>query len=143
MKQIECIARGLATRDGLVLACRSVKHGYRYLPGGHVEFGESAADALAREFLEETGLRVVPGEPRLVAEVRFGKHHEVNTVFHVEHADGPWPERVESLEPKLAFDWLPMETLLGDSGRLRPAAIRDWLGATGGLGPLGYRSDAE
>ena len=59
-----------------VLLCRNVKHGYCYLPGGHVEFGESAAGALAREFLEESGLRVRVGNLALVSEgasLRFGK----------------------------------------------------------------------
>ena len=46
---IELIARGVFVRGGAVLLCQNVKHGYYYLPGGHVEFGEAAAVALARE----------------------------------------------------------------------------------------------
>src|SRR5262249_44925533 len=40
---IEVIARGVIRRGRFVLACRNVKKGYVYLPGGHVEFGETAA----------------------------------------------------------------------------------------------------
>jgi 8-oxo-dGTP pyrophosphatase MutT (NUDIX family) len=45
-----------------------VRHTYVpgwYLPGGAVDPGESAAEALARELLEETNVRI-SGEPRLI-----------------------------------------------------------------------------
>ncbi len=58
MNEIEVIARGLCIRDGKVLLCRHIKQAYNYLPGGHVEFGESATDALAREMMEEAGVAV-------------------------------------------------------------------------------------
>jgi ADP-ribose pyrophosphatase YjhB (NUDIX family) len=86
--EIEVIARGCLVHGCHVLLCRNVKHGYCYLPGGHVEFGESAAQAVAREFVEESGLRVRVGELALVSEGAFATkkrwHHEVNLVFHVE-----------------------------------------------------------
>ena len=46
-------------RDGkalLVRRARSPGKGFYSLPGGRVEFGESLAEALAREVMEETGL---------------------------------------------------------------------------------------
>lgn len=47
-------------RNGDVLMVRHVHDGRDYwtLPGGGVEHGESAAEAAAREILEETGLRI-------------------------------------------------------------------------------------
>jgi 8-oxo-dGTP pyrophosphatase MutT (NUDIX family) len=46
-----------ATRQKLLLT-RRADNGQWCLPGGHMEPGESAAEACAREVLEETGLRV-------------------------------------------------------------------------------------
>lgn len=112
-KHIEFLARGLTVRDGKVLVCRSVEGGYCYLPGGHVEPGEAAAAALAREFVEETGLMVTVGKLAVVSEERFvqnGKpRHELNLVFHVELPVGA--DHVRSLEPGIAFDWVPVAEL--------------------------------
>ena len=92
----ECIARGLCTAHGRVLLCQNLKHSYYYLPGGHIEFAEPAAAALAREFLEETGLAATIGSPLLITEQAFtqGKkaRHEINIVFHVEHLGPPADE---------------------------------------------------
>lgn len=128
--QPEVIARGLLTRGPAVLVCRNLAKGYCYLPGGHVEPGELAAESLVREFAEETGLKVNVGPPALVAEVVFGKGgHEINAVFHVEHR-GPPPETVESQEPDIGFEWLDAAAIV--DADLRPRAIKAWL-VGGGL----------
>ncbi len=92
-RHIEIIARGVVERDGRILLCRNIQAGYYYLPGGHVESGESAAAALAREFVEETGLNARVGAHVLTAEVAFTRSnrviHEVNLVFHVEQLTPP------------------------------------------------------
>lgn len=57
-------AFGLVLRDGL-LACVRVEREtgpYFDLPGGAVDGQETEPQALAREFLEEAGLEVAPGE---------------------------------------------------------------------------------
>jgi 8-oxo-dGTP diphosphatase len=62
---------GVAIRDGALLLIRrghAPSRGRWSLPGGRIEPGESAQDALVREMAEETGLVVEVGE--LVGEVR-------------------------------------------------------------------------
>jgi len=60
-------ARAVIVEDGRLLLLRS-RHGDHKFPGGGVEPGETAADAVARELREECGLTgVTPGE--LIARV--------------------------------------------------------------------------
>lgn len=127
---IEIIARGTLVWGSRLLVCRSVEHGYAYLPGGHVEFGESAQRALEREFLEETELSVRAGPCSLVAEELFEQggvpRHEYSLVFHVEHTGAADRlDAVKSREPTIAFDWIDVAAV-GDVD-LRPASIRAWL----------------
>ncbi|MCW5768862.1 MAG: NUDIX domain-containing protein [Phycisphaeraceae bacterium] len=155
---IEFIARGVAidlrTGSPRVLLCRSRKRGYSYLPGGHVEFGETAAQALAREILEEMGLPCQVGSLLQVHECAFhdGKmqRHEVNLLFHVKHlgpAGAPLPDPAPSAEPHIAFDWVPLDRV--GSIDLRPARAGTWLTthaaalAAGGLPPFESVADID
>lgn len=56
----EATVGGLIIRpDGKILLVKSYKwNNYFSVPGGHIEFGEKAEDAIKREILEETGLEV-------------------------------------------------------------------------------------
>ena len=59
-RSFSCRVYGVLLEGGKVLMTRSVFRGRTFVnfPGGGVEIGEAPADALRREFLEETGLRV-------------------------------------------------------------------------------------
>ncbi|MFM9995352.1 MAG: NUDIX domain-containing protein [Phycisphaerales bacterium] len=130
-RNIEVIARAVLLHDGRVLLCRNVSGGYHYLPGGHVEFGEAAAAALAREFVEEANLHVRVGSCALVNENRFEaggrSHHEINLVFHVEqHPHDPESlDRVQSREAGIAFDWIDLAAVVDLD--IRPESARAWL----------------
>lgn len=135
---IEIIARGVLVARGRVLLCRSVRHDYLYLPGGHVEFSESAHSALRREFVEESGLDIRVGPLLLVSEGTFHtkkrSHHELNLVFHVERAGGKdqaWGA-IKSLEPEIAFDWVELAAI--PDMDVRPLSVKAFLAAGGGQG---------
>lgn len=58
-------ALAVVVRDGRVLLVRRRNEpdaGLWGYPGGHVEPGETVAEAAARELLEETGVEAAPGE---------------------------------------------------------------------------------
>ena len=133
MAKIEIIARGLWLRDDSVLLCRSTKRGYLYLPGGHVEHGESASAALRREMIEETGVSVTVGSPLLCVELSFHDHkprHEYSVVFHVEPTEPI--DDVVSLEDGISFEWVPLAVV--PDLDIRPEPIRAWLSAGGQSG---------
>lgn len=127
---IELIARGVLIHEGRVLLCQNLKHGHYFLPGGHVDFGESAEAALRREFLEETGLAVRVGAAALFSEGVFqaadGQHHEVNLVFHVEPSDPAQDLRaLASREKHLGFAFVDLGVV--PDLDLRPLAAKAWL----------------
>jgi len=128
VKNIETLARGAILSGGHVLLCRDLKGGYSYLPGGHVEPGEAASAALAREMIEEAGVTVTAGVLALVSESRFiqnGKpKHEITLVFHVEHQLSS-SKTVPSCEDHIEFWWADLATIIGQD--LRPDSARAWL----------------
>jgi 8-oxo-dGTP diphosphatase len=71
--------------DGRLLTVRRARppaQGRWTLPGGRVEAFERAADAVAREVAEETGLRVEPGGLLGWTEHLDERHHYVILDFH-------------------------------------------------------------
>lgn len=70
--------------SGEVLIVRSKKWGDKYtVPGGHIELGERAEDAIVREVREETGLDSVPVELLIVQQAIYPKdyHKHEHYVF--------------------------------------------------------------
>ena len=86
-KHIETIARGVCVIDGKVLLCFPKDRSYAYLPGGHIEFGETGRVALVREMKEETGLDATAGELLGVVESSFvqkgERHCEINLIYEM------------------------------------------------------------
>lgn len=66
----------VVNQEGLVLIVRSVKWNNKFtVPGGHIELGERAEDAIKREVKEETGLDVQSVELLLVQQAIYPKHY--------------------------------------------------------------------
>ena len=120
---IETIARGVCVRDGKVLLCRAKGAKTSYLPGGHIEFGEKAVQALVREIKEETGLDSRAGKFLGVNENSFlqngERHCEINLVYALE-LDPPGAE-VVSAEDWIEFFWCGLDEL--DTAAVLPVDI--------------------
>ena len=131
---IENIARGVCVVDGHVLLCRPAGGDYTYLPGGHIEFGEKGAEALAREVREELGLEAEVGELLGVVEssfVQHGKPHaEISLVYRLglpglSSGNLP-PAPLTSQEDWIEFAWWPVDRL--DEANLLPPEMRRHVG---------------
>ena len=124
LDHIETIARGVAVRDGKILLCKAKGGSSTYLPGGHIELGETGREALVREIKEETGLDSTTGRFLGVVENSFiqkgKKHSEINLVYEldVESPDGS----VSAAEDWIEFEWRELEDL--DAANLLPEAFR-------------------
>ena len=130
-RHIETIARGVCIRNGKVLLCLPKDRSYSYLPGGHIEFGETGREALVREMKEETGLDATAGDLLGVVESSFvqkgEKHCEINLIYRMRV---PVPVTsssggVQSQEDWICFDWVPCDKI--SSVNLLPVEMRDFL----------------
>lgn len=127
INKIESIARGICVSGDYVLICRGVKHGNRYFPGGHIEFGETGAYALEREMLEEAGVESHAVEFLGCAEHSFIQngtepHAEINLVYALEIPSVSCKKPVEAKESWIAFDWVKISDL--PDSDVEPAALR-------------------
>ena len=130
-KHIETIARGVCILGGKVLLCLPKDRSYSYLPGGHIEFGETGREALVREMKEETGLDATAGDLLGVVESSFvqkgEKHCEINLIYRMRV---PVPAtsssvEVQSQEDWICFDWVECDRI--SSMNLLPVEMRDFL----------------
>jgi ADP-ribose pyrophosphatase YjhB (NUDIX family) len=142
-RRIRPIAIGLIWNNGSLL----VEHGFDSVkqkhffrpPGGAIEFGERAVDALRREFIEELGAELI--EPKLIIvienifEYEAQPHHELVFIFEARFKDSRLYERTEfviqELNVRTTASWKsPGE--LGSGGRpLYPDGLMAVLGRVG------------
>ena len=135
---IETIARGVCVRDGKLLLCRAKGGSSTYLPGGHIEFGETGRQALVREVKEELGVESSTGQFLGLVENSFlqhGKPHaEINLVYELELGTGIGGlgdsrigglgelPALNSQEDWIEFEWCDLNRL--DEANLLPPAFR-------------------
>lgn len=121
--------------DGRVLLHRLQRDAFWALPGGGIEPGESAAQAITRELQEELNIVVALEDLAFVVENFFNyagvAYHEIGLYLHarplpgslLDVSAGPY-EGVEG-DQQLVFAWFDREQLAGLD--LRPAFLRSAL----------------
>jgi len=114
-KHIEILARGVFVDGGKILLCHTKGANNTYLPGGHVEFGESAKMALQREIKEELGGKATVGHFLGAVEHSFDQkgrwHCEINLVFEFTIKGLRCSDVPVSQEDYIEFRWVPMRDL--------------------------------
>lgn len=138
-------AAALIQSDGRVLLHRVVGDAFWALPGGGIEAGESAAQALARELQEELGETVEPGALACVVENFFtygGKaYHEIGLYLQATLRPGspllagPGPYAGVEDSRALEFAWWGPDAL--QTVDVRPGFLRGFLQQWLLLGRLG------
>ena len=119
------VARGVIRDGDHILLVRAIGDTMTFLPGGHIEFGESAPVALARELVEEASINANVVEFIGAAENEWflegQPQAEINLLFEVEtglsHRDP-----VVSNEAHLEFFWVPCEEI--ELWNLFPESLR-------------------
>lgn len=127
MRTFHYLTRGIIISNDHILLAREIGAGSTFLPGGHIEHGESAKRALAREVSEETGVMIEVGGFLGAVEATWQRgetrHAEINLVFST-HGAGLSPEStVESKEDHLEFIWANISEI--DSYNLLPEPMRE------------------
>ncbi|HEY3290684.1 MAG TPA: NUDIX domain-containing protein [Anaerolineae bacterium] len=123
---IELLVRGVLIGPHGVLLCRVIGKDYTFLPGGHIEFGESTSGALVREMREELGTKVEVESFLGALEHKFNqdgvKRHELNLVFLMSAPALERRAKVQAAESHIEFMWQSINMLT--EANLQPKALR-------------------
>jgi 8-oxo-dGTP diphosphatase len=133
---IHVLGRAVIMDQDHILLCKTVglEPDFYFLPGGHIEHGESMQAGLLRELVEETGAECIikrflgcleysfdPGSSRIC------HSHEYNFIFEVESEHLKIKKKMLQLEEHIALIWQPMQTL--STIDFRAAALKELIPA--------------
>lgn len=127
-RRFHLLVRGVVIKGGYLLIVRDAVASafYSFLPGGHVEIGESLVHALSREFNEELGVSGKVGRYLGAIEHSWRRqgvqNYEINHFFEVEPFGLEPPLHPPSKEAKLAFSWVPVDQL--QNSNLQPEPLQ-------------------
>lgn len=109
MNHIHNIARGINIKNDSILLAFHKKHKYYFLPGGHIEIGESARRALVRECKEEMGLDIMSKDFITTLENSFDNNgriqHEYTIIFSFDISEN---QELVSQVDHLEFIYVPL-----------------------------------
>ena len=129
---IHVLSRAVIIDHDHLLLCQAIDlpGNFYFLPGGHIEHGESAKTALRREIAEEIGVKAEIERFLGCLEYQFEPvhdhichNHEYNLVFRAKLSGLHYKMPVPQLESHIKLAWLPLSQL--SSLDLRPALLID------------------
>lgn len=135
---IHVLSRGVIIDQNHILLCKTLDLpiNFYFLPGGHVEHGESAQDSLLRELIEEAGSAChikrflgclehsfEPGHNSICHD------HEYNLIFEIASNELNATNKVPQLEKHIELLWIPFDMLSNIDFRPLPLQklIPEWL----------------
>lgn len=129
--------RAIILRGRDLLLVRVAMGGYKF-PGGGVDEGESQAEALRREILEECGATLIHigdevgavVEYKLAIDEGFDTFKMTSCYFLCDVADGFGPQNLDEYEADLGFEprWVSIdEALRANRSLLETKSAPDWL----------------
>jgi 8-oxo-dGTP diphosphatase len=126
-KPFHHLSRGIIIKENKILVAKANIYPNTFLPGGHIEFGESAKDALIREIEEELGIKCSVIHFLGLVEHRWEKkgilNYEINQVFEVMSNELHPHYNPKSRETHLEFFWCDVSDL--EKENLQPYLFRD------------------
>lgn len=136
--KIHVLARALVIDQDHVLLCKTLDLPitFYFLPGGHIEHGESAQAAVLRELREETGAQCQIKRFLGCLEYSFEPNHssichnhEYNFIFELEADILKIENPILQLEPHIELLWMPISRLVDIDFRAEPLRdlIPQWL----------------
>lgn len=135
---IHVLSRAVIIDQDYILLCKTLDlpSSFYFLPGGHVEHGESVETSLLRELMEETGatskIKRFLGCLEYSFEPGYSSichNHEYNFIFEVELDAVKSNHKVPQLEAHIELLWIPLHELSEIDFRAEPLRelIPQWL----------------
>jgi 8-oxo-dGTP diphosphatase len=126
---IHVLSRAVIINQGQILLCKTLDLpiSFYFLPGGHVEHGESVEASLIRELVEETGAECKIKRFLGCLEYSFEPghssichNHEYNFIFEVESEVLKSAYTIPQLEAHIELLWMPLNKLSEIDFRAEP-----------------------
>jgi 8-oxo-dGTP diphosphatase len=135
---IHVLSRGVIIDQDHILLCRTLDLpiSFYFLPGGHVEHGESIERSLLRELMEETGAHCKIKRFLGCLEYSFEPghssichNHEYNFIFEAESESLKIEKKIPQLETHIELIWVPLHQLSEIDFRAEPLRelVPQWL----------------
>ena len=138
---IQVLSRAIIISDGHILLAyhprpepannKELSIPFYYLPGGQIEFKETAEAALQRELIKKTGHEIYIDHFLGVVEYSWNFDgdddcrdvHEINLIFSANFAESLGKHEIPQKLENVAFKWIPLDQL--QSIDLRPEDLKE------------------